>query len=126
MIRILLGVLLVLSMISSSCSKEEAIDSQPALKEEQLTAIIKDLLIVEPALREISKNKRDSLVPEVYRRILDQNQSDMSTFQESMQWYQERPQEMIRLYEIALEKIKKQEAEMSGTKVKKVPEQTSN
>lgn len=126
MIRILLGVLLVLSMISSSCSKEEAIDSQPALKEEQLTAIIKDLLIVEPALREISKNKRDSLVPEVYKRILDQNQSDMSTFQESMQWYQERPQEMIRLYEIALEKIKKQEAEMSGTKVKKVSEQTSN
>jgi len=87
-----------------SCQNEDD-TSQPPIIEEELIQILAQAMVLEPAIREIPKIKRDSFELIVYERILSEKGYTIDAFVKSMQYIQAEPKKLTKVYEQVMEAL---------------------
>ena len=96
--------LIVFCLSIVSCQEEE-VEAPPPIPPETLRTIIAELLILEPAGKEIPYVEQDSIYSIVYDRILKLHGHELSEFVESMRWLQRDPDRQAEQYELILEEV---------------------
>ncbi len=95
-----------------SCGEEEELP--PPIPPDQLTEIIAEALILEPAGREIAYLIQDSIYKHYYTLILKERGYTMGEFITSMQWLQKDPKRLEETYTKVLEHIQIIETETNN------------
>ncbi|PSR13440.1 MAG: hypothetical protein DA408_19385 [Bacteroidetes bacterium] len=106
---VLLPVLLLLVACGSANDEQP-----PAIPETELTMIITEALILEPAGREMPTALQDSIFQASYTKILAGHGYQMADFIKSMQWLQRDPKRLQQAYTTVLERIQVIEAEQDN------------
>ena len=101
-----------LLLLSFSCHKEE--EAPPPIPPDQLTEIIAEALILEPAGREMPYITQDSIYKRYYTLILRERGHTMEDFISSMQWLQKDPKRLEETYNKVLEHIEVIETEANN------------
>ena len=99
-------------MLVSSCGEEEELP--PPIPTDQLTEIIAEALILEPAGREMPYLMQDSIYERYYTFILQEKGYNMEDFISSMQWLQKEPKRLEETYNKVLEHIQIIETEANN------------
>lgn len=98
-------------LVIGSCQKEE-VDPGPIIPLPELTDIITEALLLEPAGRELAPAYQDTLFQRVYGQLLTRKGYDVDAFTQSMHWLQQDPQRLQTVYKEVLEKLQELDQEV--------------
>lgn len=110
-IRLIISVFTLVVLVGS-CGKEEELP--PPIPQDQLTEILAEALILEPAGREMPYLVQDSIYKQYYTLILGEKGHTMDEFISSMQWLQKDPKRLEETYTKVLEQIQIIETEANN------------
>jgi len=92
-----------------ACSERNS--TKPLMSIEKFTPVLADALLVEARLQSVELPKRDSVGSILYQTVWDIYAIDESAFYYNLEYYTERPEEALLLYEQVLELLNEKEAE---------------
>jgi hypothetical protein len=99
---------LLLVFILASCQKEEKVELP--FPEKKVVAILADIHISEAALQPLFGNLKDSTAQIYYQQIYEIHDIDEEELNGLLQTLKEHPKEMERIYELVIEEISRQKA----------------
>lgn len=103
-----ISIFLMVVFLTIGCSSEASVSPIP---KEDLTEILTEALILEPAGRELPETLQDSMATIYYDKILEQRGYTMEEFMAAMAWLQEDAEELAAVYNEVMEKLTTIESE---------------
>lgn len=103
---ILVGILALWSAVVACRPKEADAPASP-IPQAELVDIIAEVLVLEPAVKEVPYVLQDSLHTVYYERVLAQRGYTTADFAAAMKWLQSDPRRMTKGYEQVLEQLEK-------------------
>jgi hypothetical protein len=99
--------LVVLLMVACSDRHSE----NALMNIDDFTPVLADALLIEARLQSVEMPKRDSVGSLLYQTVWDIYEIDEPTFHYNLEYYTDRPEEALQLYEQVLDMLNEKEAE---------------
>ncbi|MEZ4986302.1 MAG: DUF4296 domain-containing protein [Saprospiraceae bacterium] len=83
----------------------------PPIPDTVMVNLLTELLILEPAFKEMHFSLQDSIAKVYYERTLQEKGHNLQEFIQSMKWLQEDPKRMEKTYSRVLENLEKMDSQ---------------